>query len=101
MKTFVPLVCGVAFLACVSGAVQARQVYVPGHYRSNGTYAQPYYRTVPDSMPYDNYPAYGNVNPYTGQPGIVAPNPYQPYYAPYQQNNVPTPPVHYNPYATP
>ncbi|HKB97095.1 MAG TPA: hypothetical protein VKB94_09605 [Rhizomicrobium sp.] len=100
MKTFVQLVCGVAFLACVSGAVQARQVYVPGHYRSNGTYAQPYYRTVPDSMPYDNYPAYGNVNPYTG-PGMVAPNPYQPYYAPYQQNNAPPPPVYYNPYATP
>jgi hypothetical protein len=54
--------------------------YVPGYLRADGTYVQGYYRTVPDSNPYNNYSTRGNVNPYTGQPGYrspyQAPNPH-------------------------
>ena len=28
--------------------------WVRGHYRSNGTYVDPYYRTNPDGNPYNN-----------------------------------------------
>lgn len=31
------------------------QVHVRGHYRSNGTYVQPHYRSSPDGNPYNNY----------------------------------------------
>ena len=44
-------------------------VYVGGHYRSNGTYVQPYYRTSPNNTVYDNWSTYPNVNPYTGNIG--------------------------------
>jgi len=44
-------------------------VYVGGHYKSNGTYVQPYYRTSPNNTVYDNWSTYPNVNPYTGQTG--------------------------------
>ena len=44
-------------------------VYVKGHYRSNGTYVDPYYRTSPNNSTYDNWSSYGNTNPYTGQKG--------------------------------
>ena len=44
-------------------------VYVRGHYRSNGTYVDPHYRTSPNSNISDNYSTWGNSNPYTGQKG--------------------------------
>ena len=44
-------------------------VYVKGHYRSNGTYVDPHYRTSPNNSTYDNWSSYGNTNPYTGQKG--------------------------------
>jgi len=44
------LVCTVIFLM----SVPAFAVYVNGHYRNDGTYVQPYYRTAPDSTPYNN-----------------------------------------------
>jgi hypothetical protein len=43
------------------------QVHVQGHYRSNGTYVAPHYRTYPDHNFNNNWSTYPNVNPYTGQ----------------------------------
>jgi hypothetical protein len=80
-------VCAVT-LALV-GAAQA-QVHVRGYTRKDGTYVAPYTRTAPDNTINNNYSTYPNVNPYTGQEGTRAPNPYQPY-AP--------PPSSYNPYS--
>lgn len=54
--------------------VLARDVYVHGYTRSDGTYVQPYYRTAPDHNIYNNYSTQGNINPYTGRVGTV--NPY-------------------------
>ena len=45
------------------------QVSVKGHYRSNGTYVQPHYRSSPNSTKADNWSTRGNVNPYTGRAG--------------------------------
>ena len=93
--TCVMIVAGVAALA---GAADARQVLVEGHYRPNGSWVPPHYRTVPDGPGYEG-PAY--VNPYTGAAtGNPYPyanpytNPYQspyqaPYQAPYQGTYVP------------
>lgn len=47
----------------------ARDVYVNGYYRSNGTYVQPHYRSAPDSSRGNNWSTQGNINPYTGQQG--------------------------------
>lgn len=60
-------------LAASAGAAMA-QVNVQGYTRRDGTYVQPHQRTAPDSNPFNNYSAQGNVNPYTGQQGNV--NPY-------------------------
>jgi len=38
----------------------ARDVYVNGYYRNNGTYVQPYHRTSPNNTIYDNYSVIGN-----------------------------------------
>lgn len=43
--------------------------FVNGHFRSDGTYVQPHYRSTPDGNFYNNWSTYGNVNPYTGQWG--------------------------------
>jgi hypothetical protein len=45
------------------------QTYVPGYYRSNGSYVKPHYRSSPNSTQTDNYSTYGNRNPYTGSYG--------------------------------
>lgn len=68
----VGLAAGVLALSTAANA----QVYVQGHFRSDGTYVQPYYRSQPNGTPADNWSTKGNVNPYTGQEG--AKNPYQP-----------------------
>jgi hypothetical protein len=47
----------------------ARDVHVNGHYRKDGTYVQPHYRTAPDNIKTNNYSYQGNVNPYTGKVG--------------------------------
>lgn len=74
-----------------ANAAIARDVYVDGHVRKDGTYVAPHHRSAPDRNPYNNYGTQGNVNPYTGQQGTVAPQPSypqpQPMYNPYQQNN--------------
>ena len=57
-----------------AGSAFARDTYVKGYYRSNGTYVQPHYRTSPDNSLLNNYSTKGNVNPYTGRKGTV--NPY-------------------------
>lgn len=44
-------------------------VRVKGHYRNNGTYVQPYYRSNPNIYKYDNYSTYGNYNPNSGKMG--------------------------------
>lgn len=55
-------------LFCTTSIASA-QVYVRGHYRSNGTYVQPHYRSNPDGNLDNNWSTKGNVNPYTGQRG--------------------------------
>lgn len=65
------LMIGIALLAIGNLYAQNR---VSGHYRQNGTYVQPHYRTSPDNNMYNNYSTKGNYNPYTGAQGTV--NPY-------------------------
>lgn len=60
---------------CASPA-KAKDVYVDGHFRQDGSYVQPHHRSAPDRNPYNNYGTQGNSNPYTGQQGTVQPQPY-------------------------
>lgn len=62
-------------IALVSFEASARDTYVNGYTKSNGTYVEPHYRTAPDHNAFNNYSAQGNVNPYTGHAGTV--NPYE------------------------
>jgi hypothetical protein len=65
--------CLFAAVACAIALVGFQtvdaDVYVRGHYRSNGTYVSPHYRSNPDGNPYNNWSTYPNVNPYTGRMG--------------------------------
>lgn len=69
----------------LSAPAVARDVWVNGYYRADGTYVPGHYRSEPDSNPYNNYNTYPNVNPYNGRQGTV--RPYQmlpvPQYRPY------------------
>lgn len=67
-------------------------VHVKGHYRDNGTYVAPYYRTAPNSTNVDNFSTIGNVNPYTGKNGTIQPDQSSTNYSPsynklYFENN--------------
>jgi len=62
------------------------QVYVRGHYRSNGSYVQPHYRSSPDSSFYNNWSTYPNINPYTGRMGTR----YTPSYNSYRSYSYPS-----------
>lgn len=77
MRKWILAAAALAALAIPASA----QVHVQGYYRADGTYVAPYYRTAPDNTINNNYSTYPNVNPYTGQQGTVAPNPYQQGYA--------------------
>lgn len=79
-------------LLAVGGTAAARDNYVRGHTRSDGTYVQGHHRSAPDSNPYNNYSTQGNSNPYTGQQGNVAPQPsYQQPRTGYQQIEIQRP----------
>lgn len=43
--------------------------YVSGYTRSNGTYVQGHYRTLPNNTRNDNWSTIGNTNPFTGVAG--------------------------------
>jgi len=58
-----------ALLSVGTVASAGDDVYTNGYFRPNGTYVQPYFRTAPDDIAYNNYSTYPNVNPYTGQVG--------------------------------
>ena len=51
-------------------------VWVNGYTRKDGTYVQGYYRSSPDSNPYNNFNFPGNVNPYTGKVATGNPETY-------------------------
>ncbi len=48
--------------------------YVRGYFRRDGTWVQPHYRSSPDGYFWNNYSAWGNVNPYTGKRGYKRPS---------------------------
>lgn len=56
-------------LATLTGQAFAKDTYVRGHYRKDGSYVQPHYRSAPDSTVTNNYSFEGNRNPYTGNVG--------------------------------
>jgi hypothetical protein len=60
-------VCALLFLAIQPSL--GKDVYVKGHFRSNGTYVAPHHRSRPDGNFYNNWSTKGNVNPYTGKLG--------------------------------
>ncbi len=55
-----------AFAPCLSFS---KDVYVKGYTRKDGTHVEGYYRTAPNGTMNDNFSTYGNVNPYTREPG--------------------------------
>ena len=70
----------IAIVALVIATPALADTYVRGYTRSNGTYVAPHYRSSPDSSRSNNWSSQGNVNPYTGRSGTVAPSqPSNPY----------------------
>lgn len=57
------------FLLLMPELVFAKDVYVNGYTRKDGTYVEGHYRSAPNNTVNDNFSTYGNVNPYTGKPG--------------------------------
>jgi len=53
-----------AFSLAIASPVLA-DTFVNGHFRRDGTYVQPYWRSNPDSIPQNNFSYPGNLNPYT------------------------------------
>jgi len=64
----------------------ARDVYVNGYYKSNGTYVQPHYRSAPDGNFNNNWSTKGNINPYTGAVGTKTYDSYNNDYNSYNDN---------------
>jgi hypothetical protein len=61
-----------AFLSLVLSApivAWSEETFVDGHFRKDGTYVQPHWRTMPDSSFNNNWSTSPNVNPHTFQQG--------------------------------
>ncbi len=59
----------------VSIPAMAKDVYVDGYTRNDGTYVAPHHRSAPAHSQQNNYGTQGNYNPYTGAQGTVQPQP--------------------------
>jgi len=66
-KEFISLAVAVMVLICLMAASTAEAGATRGYVRKNGTYVQPYIRSKPDRIPYNNYGYPGNLNPNTGR----------------------------------
>ena len=69
LTAFVAILALTLVFLTASPKVEAYSSRVRGYYRSSGTYVQPYYRTNPNRVRYDNYSYKGNYNPYSGRYG--------------------------------
>src|SRR3989441_4907679 len=67
MKTLTKLALAAVML---TSACAAQADWVSGHFRSNGTYVAPYYRTPANGTPYDNLSYHGYPSQ---QPGYTSP----------------------------
>lgn len=56
-------------IAVICASTAFAQVHVRGHYRQDGTYVRPHYRSAPDGNFSNNWSTKGNINPYTGEHG--------------------------------
>ena len=72
-RTIMLMGAALALLAADAATALADQ-YVHGYYRRDGTWVRPHYRSDPDGYFWNNYSAYGNVNPYTGERGYKRPS---------------------------
>jgi hypothetical protein len=61
------LLTGALSLALVSPVLA--DTFVNGHFRRDGSYVPPHYRSTPDGNFWNNWSTRGNMNPYTGQWG--------------------------------
>ena len=68
MKKILSLLVAFSLFAGVPTVVSA-DVHVRGHFRDDGTYVPPHYRSDPDNSTDNNWSHRGNTNPYTGQRG--------------------------------
>ena len=62
------LVLAIATMSFAQNA-QAKDVYVNGYTRSDGTQVRGHYRSAPDHSYDNNWSTEGNTNPYTGERG--------------------------------
>ncbi len=60
-------------IVALTAAASAKAQMVRGHFRSNGTYVAPYYRTPANGIPYDNLSYRGYPSQ---QPGYISPRKY-------------------------
>ena len=70
MKTLTKLALAAVML---TSAFAAQADWVSGHFRGNGTYVMPYYRTSANGIPYDNLSYRGYPSQ---QPGYISPRNY-------------------------
>ena len=56
-----------------SGHSSTGEHHVKGHVTKDGTYVAPHKQTNPDASKSNNWSTKGNVNPYTGIPGMKDP----------------------------
>jgi hypothetical protein len=73
MRKIIVTLLSLVFVLSFAGISFCQDVHVKGHYRSNGTYVKPHYRSAPNGNVFDNYSTKGNTNPYTGKSGTVDP----------------------------
>ena len=73
MKNIIFGIIGGLMMIGTAGIAEA-DVWVNGHYKNNGSYVQPHYRSNANSTTYDNWSSRGNTNPYTGQRGYKSNN---------------------------
>ena len=67
----------ILLIAMMFSVTAFADTYGRGHYRENGSYVQPHYRTNSNNTRLDNYSTRGNVNPYNGRVGTKDPFSYK------------------------
>ncbi len=68
------------FIVLSISNLYAGSSYTKSYIKSNGSYVQGHYKSMPNRTRADNYTTRGNINPYTGSIGTKSSyKPYNPY----------------------
>lgn len=89
MKIFISILLITLLSNTVQSQTSPNHIWIEGYTRNDGTFVRGHYKTKSNSTTNDNFTTYGNINPYTQEPGWISREKEMLEYDPYLNYKIP------------